>query len=123
MSDFPFPVVHLYSSPCWHEEQIIGCNKEGRAALLKLLQTGESQECFVNDGEGFDLLLIEADAEMLPVPYTDGDMGARERPGERSANFWGKVVARLLPIRSGRRGQGAALESPQDTEAKPDGVA
>ncbi len=105
MTDSPYPVVHLIAPGCWHETQVIACNAEGKAALLKLLKTGEPQECFVNDGEGFDLVLFVAGEDTLPLPYTDAGMGAREKPGPRLDAFWERVGELLAPLIARRQAE------------------
>lgn len=79
---------HIYSAGAWHEDAFIIA---GTDALLKIketidkaLESGQSScALFVNDGEGFDLIIVKTDdpaiKDKLRVPYTDeiaaGDQG------------------------------------------------
>lgn len=83
MPDF----CHVYSSGAWHEDAFIVA---GTDALLKIketidkaLQSGQSScALFVNDGEGFDLIIVKTDdpaiKNKLRVPYTE-DYAARDQ--------------------------------------------
>jgi len=68
------PLVHLYSPPAWHDEQIIVCNEAGKAALLRLITTGQPQGVCPADGECGELFLVVLATDVankLHVPYTD----------------------------------------------------
>ncbi len=71
-------VVHIYGQQNWHDAAVILGDREGleklRAAVDAALagDIGHA-EVFVNDGEGYPLLvgMVEKTADSLAVPYTD----------------------------------------------------
>jgi hypothetical protein len=99
---FPYPVVHLYSPECWHGEQTIMLNADGKAALLAALDNGFA-EAFTTDGEGFTIVVIETeDIDKYPLPYTDTDCGAAERDPSRWKVLWKAMVPIIKRSRAER---------------------
>lgn len=104
------PVVHLMSSLTQHEEQIIVCNPLGLEALRRLVTTLEAQTAFVNDGEGYDLVLVVGDdPDKFPRPYTVDYVEDMDK--ERWAWMWSAVTTQVLAKRG--RDDAERLAEPQ----------
>jgi len=70
-------IIQLYSPDLWHDSQAILMNEEGRALLIKALQSGETKiaiPTFTSDGEGNNLyvqIVSESEFNKSKLPYTD----------------------------------------------------
>jgi len=108
------PLVHLYSPPTWHDEQIIVCNEAGKAALLRLITTGQPQGVCPADGERSDLFLIVLStniANQLQVPYTE------EMAQYKSGLYLGEVPEAQTQLNNRNvywANEGATNETPPD---------
>lgn len=76
------PVLHVYSQPGFHSDVIMVGNDKGLRALyetlgnlLKQENSVELSEVFVNDGEGYDIIIVKENKEEnltnLVTPYTE----------------------------------------------------
>ena len=75
------PILHIFDQTSWHDDVIIAGNEKGFRNLYEALgrildpaNTVELSKVFVNDREGYDIVLIkEKDStklDKLMVPYT-----------------------------------------------------
>lgn len=70
-----YPVIQCYGSECWHDNQAIVLNEEGRALLLNALQENSPLGvvyAMTADGEGYSLVITcTENPEKYPLPYLD----------------------------------------------------
>jgi predicted transcriptional regulator len=79
--------LHIYAQSHWHDLVIIVGDDDALESLqraisaARLHNTSESDTVFVNDGEGYNVLVYRASQEeidKLPVPYTDEIAGVKD---------------------------------------------
>lgn len=87
-------VLHVYGQEQWHDDAYIVGDAASlqalRDAIDRALASGRDKcTSFVNDGEGFDVVVIKADPAVLDrlmVPYNDEI--AEEKNGESKVKHW-----------------------------------
>jgi len=82
----PFPILHLYSPPCYHDEAFVSGNREGLELLkaeieraLNGAKPGTDALYFNSDGEGGYIVVEmfeQSEAINLALPYS-GDLASQ----------------------------------------------
>jgi hypothetical protein len=103
----PFPILHLYSPPCFHDEAFVAGNRQGlellKAEIEKALEgakPGADTLYFNADGEG-GYLVVEVfeqkEAENLALPYS-GEFASESNWEADNVVFpWKRWEERLKP--------------------------
>lgn len=102
-------VLHIYAANLWHGDAYIVGTKdalENLQTVIKAALKGKVGECqaFVNDGEGFDAIVMMVDektADTLACPYTDET--ARDESGIQPWRLMMKKNRKQIGSASSRR--------------------